>query len=138
VETEAEIDSLLALLDPTVVGFAPDCGQIAKGGGDPVAVARRHVDRIWHMHLKDLAPSWPELQAKGVPLDSPEGYAELGEGTCDVKGFVGVLEDTDFNGWLLAELDLSRYTPDKSATINRDYMLNELALGSEAASGSAR
>ena len=76
VETEAEIDGLLGLLDPALVGFAPDTGQIAKGGADPVAVMHRHAARIRHVHLKDLATEWPQLQAQGVPLDSPQGYAE--------------------------------------------------------------
>jgi inosose dehydratase len=137
IETEEEIDRLLGMLDPEVVGFAPDTGQIAKGGGDPVAVARRHRERIWHVHLKDLAADWPELRGRGISLDSPEGYAELGEGVCDLRGFLDVLEDADFSGWLLAELDLSRYTPDESARINRDFLWRELGLESGSAPSAA-
>src|SRR5207247_2441019 len=32
VETRDDIDAVMALLDPAAVGFAPDTGQIAKGG----------------------------------------------------------------------------------------------------------
>ena len=122
VETEAEIDLLLSLLDERLVGFAPDSGQIAKGGGDPVAVIKRHIARVRHVHLKDLSSDWPRLRAEGVPLNSPKGYAELGEGTVDLDGFLRVLDDANFAGWLLAELDESRYTPDRSAEINRDFL----------------
>lgn len=122
VETEAEIDLLLSLLDERLVGFAPDSGQIAKGGGDPVAVIKRHIARVRHVHLKDLSSDWPRLRAEGVPLNSPKGYAELGEGTVDLDGFLGVLDDANFSGWLLAELDESRYAPDRSAEINRDFL----------------
>ncbi|MGH2345142.1 MAG: sugar phosphate isomerase/epimerase family protein [Chloroflexota bacterium] len=128
VETPGEIDLLLSLLDPSLVGFAPDSGQIAKGGGDPSAVARAYADRIWHVHLKDLSKEWPRMEAAGIPLDSPKGYAELGEGTCDLKGFVDVLRETGYQGWLLAELDESNYTPDQSARINRDYIIDTLGL----------
>lgn len=128
VETTAEIEQLLALLDPELVGFAPDSGQIAKGGGDPVALARKYAQRIWHVHLKDLSPQWQQMQAAGVPLNSPKGYAELGEGVCDLKGFVQVLRDASYGGWILAELDESNYTPDQSATINRAYMERELGF----------
>jgi inosose dehydratase len=122
VETEAEIDLLLSLLDGGLVGFAPDSGQIAKGGGDPVAVIKRHITRVRHVHLKDLSKDWPRLRDEGVPLNSPKGYAELGEGTVDLDGFLQVLDDANFTGWLLAELDESRYTPDRSAEINRDFL----------------
>src|SRR5207247_122236 len=53
VETRDDIDAVMALLDPAAVGFAPDTGQIAKGGSDIMAVLRRHRDRITHVHLKD-------------------------------------------------------------------------------------
>lgn len=122
VETEAEIDLLLSFLDERLVGFAPDSGQIAKGGGDPVAVIKRHIGRVRHVHLKDLSSDWPRLRDEGVPLNSPKGYAELGEGTVDLDGFLRVLDDANFSGWLLAELDESRYTPDRSAEINRDFL----------------
>lgn len=67
-ETQEEIELLLNLLDPSVVGFAPDSGQIAKGGADPVALFRDYADRIRHVHLKDLSPEWGEMQGAGVPL----------------------------------------------------------------------
>jgi len=37
-ESRLEIDVLLDNLDPRCVGFAPDTGQIAKGGSDPLAM----------------------------------------------------------------------------------------------------
>jgi hypothetical protein len=40
-ESPLEIDVLLDRLDPVDVGFAPDTGQIAKGGDDPSAAVTR-------------------------------------------------------------------------------------------------
>ena len=82
-ETRLEIELLLSLLDPALVGFAPDTGQIAKGGADPVPLIARWADRIRYVHLKDLSATWEEQRAAGVPLRGPEGYAELGQGGID-------------------------------------------------------
>jgi inosose dehydratase len=79
-ESPLEIDVLLDNLDPALVGFAPDTGQIAKGGADPIAAVERWADRVQHVHLKDLSADWEEQRRAGVPLRGPEGYAELGQG----------------------------------------------------------
>ena len=52
-----EIDRLLELTDPQLVGLCFDTGHYRFGGGDPVAGLRRHRDRIWHMHFKDCSPA---------------------------------------------------------------------------------
>ena len=43
----------MRLTDAGLVGFAPDTGQIAKGGSDIVEVLTTYQDRINHVHLKD-------------------------------------------------------------------------------------
>jgi len=42
IETRADIDAIMDLLDPDAVGFAPDTGQIAKGGSDILEVMRTY------------------------------------------------------------------------------------------------
>ncbi|MFN6955260.1 MAG: TIM barrel protein, partial [Acetobacteraceae bacterium] len=53
VQSEAEIDRLMAATDPAV-GLLLDTGHLAAAGGDPVAAARRHAPRIAHVHCKDV------------------------------------------------------------------------------------
>ncbi len=96
VETRAEIDTILGAVDPTVVGFAPDTGQIAKGGGDPVAALRDHKSQIKHVHLKDYA---------GGQETAHGGYAPIGGGVMDMAGIFAVLEEAGFVGWVNVELD---------------------------------
>ena len=122
VETQGEIELLLSLLDPSVVGFAPDSGQIAKGGADPVPLFRSYADRIRHVHLKDLSPEWEEMKRAGVPLRSPAGYAELGEGLVDFPSIFEILNGITYPAWLMAELDETRRTPRESAEISRRYL----------------
>lgn len=43
--------------DPDAIGLCLDTGHIAYGGGDPVAIARRHAARIEHVHAKDVDPA---------------------------------------------------------------------------------
>ncbi len=125
--TRLEIELLLSLLDPALVGFAPDTGQIAKGGADPVPVIARWADRIRYVHLKDLAVGWEEQRAAGVPLRSPEGYAELGQGTIDFPRVLAILDRAAYDGWLMAELDEAKRPARESATLAKGYL--EQALG---------
>lgn len=111
VESRIEIDVLLRLLDPSLVGFAPDSGQIVKGGTDPVALVHDWGERIEHVHLKDVSVDWPQMQADGVKLDSAKGYAVLGEGTLDIDSFLDAVSECNPSGWIMAELDL----PDRPA-----------------------
>src|SRR6478735_4883751 len=56
VETDAEIDRLMAETGPAV-GLLFDSGHCAFAGGDPVALATRHLARINHVHCKDVRPA---------------------------------------------------------------------------------
>ena len=56
VETPAEIDKLLSLTDPSLVGLVLDMGHYMFGGGDPLQALKKHKDRIWHIHFKDCHP----------------------------------------------------------------------------------
>ena len=127
VQSPEEIDQIMELTDPRYVFFAPDSGQIAKGDGDPVAIARKYADRIAHVHLKDVATNWPELRNIGAALAMPAGYAPLGLGTVDLKGFIDVLADINYEGWILGELDQDD-DPKGSAAIGRQYLTEEMGF----------
>ena len=127
VQSPEEIDLIMDLTDPRYVFFAPDSGQIAKGDGDPVAIARKYADRIAHVHLKDVARNWPELREMGLALAMPAGYAPLGTGTVDLKGFIGVLEEINYDGWILGELD-QHDDPKGSAETGRQFLTEELGF----------
>lgn len=127
-ESHLEIDVLLVHLDPFAVGFAPDTGQIAKGGADPMPVIERWADRIRHVHAKDLSPRWAEMRQTGVPLRSPEGYAELGQGVIDHRPLIEILDRVDYSGWFMAELDEAARPAREAARLSRDYITESLNL----------
>jgi inosose dehydratase len=101
IETREEIDRTLELTDPALVSFAPDSGQIAKGGSDPVEVFRTYGDRIRHVHLKD----WNgHLDADG-DRSGYVNYEPIGSGVVDIGGLLEALRAADFDGWVNVELD---------------------------------
>ncbi|HVC32842.1 MAG TPA: xylose isomerase, partial [Chloroflexota bacterium] len=55
-------------------------------------------------------------------------FCELGLGIVDLKGAIGVLKETGYDGWLTIELDYTRRTPFESVEMSKDYLLRELHL----------
>ena len=109
IETPAEVDALLARTDPTLLGLCLDTGHAVYGGGDPVALARRHAARIRHVHLKDVRKQ-VLARAAGGELDFAAAvaagvFAPLGAGDVDLRGTLAVLRDAGYDGWLVVEQD---------------------------------
>jgi inosose dehydratase len=96
IETGDEIDAVMNAVDPDLVGFAPDTGQIAKGGSDAATKLRQYKDLIRHVHLKDYA---------GGRETAHHGYAPIGSGVIGMAGIFAVLEEAGFDGWVNVELD---------------------------------
>ncbi len=126
VETRQDIDTILALLDPAVVGFAPDTGQIAKGGSDILEVMRTYRRRITHVHLKDWGGTY-ERDAEGRELDSTGyvNYVPVGSGVLPIPALLDILLEDGFTGWVNVELDgtpRAPRPPREAARISREYL----------------
>jgi inosose dehydratase len=88
VETPEEIDRLMELTDPSLLGLCLDTGHHlfgSHGRGDPLGTLRRHGDRVWHVHFKDCDTSvvasahtkdWDYFAAVGNGV-----FCELGRGS---------------------------------------------------------
>jgi inosose dehydratase len=130
IETGAEIDTIMELTDPALMGYAPDTGQITKGGTDILANLRKHLNRIEHVHLKDWNGSF-ERDGDGREIDR-SGYANyepVGNGVLPMPEIMDILRGTDPNIWINVELDgTSRAprTPYEAAKMSRDYLGNLL------------
>jgi inosose dehydratase len=126
VETRADIDTILALLDPRWVGFAPDTGQIAKGGSDILAVLRTYRDRIVHVHLKDWSGK-VAYDADGKEIDATGyvNYTPIGQGILPMPAILDLLLADDFAGWINVELDgtpRAPRPPREAAALSRRYL----------------
>ncbi|RPJ50476.1 MAG: xylose isomerase [Chloroflexi bacterium] len=133
VETPAEIEKLLSLTDPQLLGLVFDSGHYRFGGGDPLEGLRKHRERAWHFHFKDYSPvvgrqsaaqGWDYFESvrRGV-------FCELGQGEIDFPALIQELESSGYQGWGVVEQDVlpGMGKPKVSASRNREY-LKELGL----------
>jgi inosose dehydratase len=109
VEFEDEVETLVADTDPAIVKLCIDTGHCAYAGIDPVALYRRHADRVVYFHLKDVdrgrllgalarALSFEQAVAARV-------FCPLGQGVVDFAGLRAALEEHGFHGWAAVEQD---------------------------------
>ena len=104
---ERDIDLFMTLTDPRYVWLCPDSCHIALGGGDPVAVARRHRQRIALAHWKDaVKPIDVELTIDETIFAQQQPYmTELGTGIVDWRGWAAAMARTASADLVLIELD---------------------------------
>lgn len=134
VETPDEIARVMESVDPEVVFMAPDTGQIAKGGGDAVAVIRRYLSMIQHIHLKDYIGGTSRADDKQDPVDRTGylDYVPLGDGVVDIPAIVSDLEGAGYDGWWMVELDGTGQAPrppKDAAAMSRTYLDTFLTEG---------
>ena len=108
VENDQEVDLLMALTGPAV-GLLFDSGHCVFSGGDPTALLQRHVDRVVHVHCKDIrkdmmdrARATDESFMQAV-LDSV--FTVPGDGFIDFPALFAVLNETGYQGWLVCEAE---------------------------------
>ena len=100
VETAADVERMLELSE---VGWCLDTGHLLIGGVDPAEFARRHGDRVVHVHLKDVDMAVARRGLSLVQAVQAGLFRPLGAG--DVR-LDEVLDGLDGYGrWLVLEQD---------------------------------
>jgi inosose dehydratase len=94
VETHDEVYAVMDSVNPKYMSFAPDVGQLQKGGSDAAQVIRDFAKITTHMHLKDYS--------NGKYM---AGYCPLGMGFVDIESILNTLEVTGLNPDVMYELD---------------------------------
>lgn len=128
VETPEEIDQLMRLTDPKLLGLVLDMGHYMFGGGNPLEALKNNKDRIWHVHFKDCDPAIVK-KSKKEGLDyfqsvSAGIFCELGKGAVDFPSIVKELKNSGYNGWIVVEQDIlpGMGNPKVCALRNREYI----------------
>ena len=114
VETRDEVYAVMESVDTRVFKFAPDVGQLQKGGADAAKVIKDFAAITVHMHLKDFV-NGPHMG----------GYCPLGLGMVDLKAILETMEQANPKANIMHELDGSRnmpYTPRQTAEISKWYL----------------
>ena len=109
VQTAEEIDRLLAGTDPALLSLLYDTGHLAFSGEDPVAVLKKHITRVRHVHLKDVRLKVLDR----VKPDRLSFLAAVKQGVFTVPGDGGVsfepvfktLEGSGYSGWYVVEAE---------------------------------
>jgi inosose dehydratase len=106
VERTEEVERFLVDSD---LPLCLDTGHLLIGGTDPVDLARRHPDRIGHLHLKDVRADLADAVRTGR-LGYAEAvrrgvYVPLGDGDVDIEAMVRFVHGAGYRGWYVLEQD---------------------------------
>lgn len=109
VQTVDEVKRLLDNTNPEFVYLCYDSGHFTLSGEDPVAACRLFVDRIGHVHLKDIRKQeMDEAIAKDLTFRQTvlvNCFTVPGDGFVDFVGIFDCLSENDYQGWLLVEAE---------------------------------
>lgn len=102
-------DDISRVLDSCDVHFCLDTGHMAFGGQDPVQFAKDAMDRVGHVHLKDIRLDMvgPVLDREVSLMQATQAgiFTPLGQGDVDILGVVQALEQAQYQGWYVIEQD---------------------------------
>lgn len=132
IQAEADLERLLAGVPEMLLLL--DAGHLAFAGIDPVGVARRHADRIGHVHLKSVRAevaaqvrregwSFYRAVANGV-------FTVAGDGCVNYPEIFRMLARADYRGWLVveAEEDPVKVPALPKARAARDYVRSQTGV----------
>jgi len=125
IETEHEIEYVLANIDASLLGASLDIGHLAWAGIDYVDFLRRHRDRLLDLHIKDLdlevARQTREHDTSYTDASNRRLFLEPGLGQIDFAGVFAAIGD-DFPGWLIIEVDRATMEPFESAKFSWEWV----------------
>ena len=134
VQTADEIARLMENTDPKNLSLLYDTGHLFFSGDDHLAVLKKWINRVGHVHLKDVRPpvlkkaikgKWSFLQAvkEGV-------FTVPGDGSIDFEPVFRILKQAKYAGWWVveAEQDPSKANPLEYAIKARSYIREKAKL----------
>lgn len=128
VETPHEINQLMSLTDPELLGLCLDTGHFSFGGGKPENIIKQYANRIWHVHFKDFNPlvAQASRDLNGNYFDAIKNgvFCELGKGNVDFKTIIHLLIEIGYDDWIVVEQDIfpGMGHPKQYAKSNREYI----------------
>ena len=134
VQTSEETDRMMANTDPRYVFLCYDTGHFTFAGEDPLLMLKKYVDRVGHVHLKDMRLSIVEQVKKNnwsfLTAVRNGAFTVPGDGDVDFDPVFKVLSDAHYEGWLLveAEQDPAKANPLEYAIKGRKYIREHAGL----------
>lgn len=133
IETPQEIEDLMQLTDPTLVGLVFDTGHYVFGAGNTTENTVmdgviRFAERIWYVHIKDcnLAIANEASSREWGYFESVKNgvFCELGHGVVPFENLINWLRTISYNGFVTVEQDVlpGMGSPMQSARRNREFL----------------
>jgi inosose dehydratase len=132
VQTLEEVNRLMENTDPNHVHLLYDTGHIFVSDGNYLNLLNKHIDRIKHVHFKDVRQNVRvqcEKEGKSFLQSFLTGmFTVPGDGCIDFREVYRKLLDTNYSGWIVieAEQDPSVAHPLEYALIARKYIDEKL------------
>jgi len=112
-----EIYNAIKDMDPRM-GICLDIGHTKRINRDPVEDFKEYFDRIFDVHIKDVAPTEKH----------PEGYTcIMGRGTIDLVSFLKTVVESNYSGTLALEYEEEKSDPQPAMMESFGYVRGILA-----------
>jgi inosose dehydratase len=97
---------MLDFVDSPLLQMTFDTGNVYIAGQDPVTFLQRHVKRVSHVHVKDVAPQLADLQ-RGKQTGIGMSHSAVGGGVNadNIEKCFAVLKESGFDGAVSLECD---------------------------------
>ncbi len=110
VQNPEEIDKIMSLTDPELVYMLFDTGHATVGGGDAVAILKKYMDRVGHIHVKDVRKEILKQVQDGDQSflwGVKNGmFTVPGDGSCvDWDGVFDIIKNSNYEGWIVVEAE---------------------------------
>ena len=134
VQTSEETDRMMSNTDPDLVFLCYDTGHFTFAGESPLTMLEKYVDRVGHVHLKDMRlPVVEEVKKNNMSFLQAVrsgAFTVPGDGDVDFDPIFKVLADAGYKGWLLveAEQDPAKANPLEYAMKGRAYIREHTGL----------
>ncbi len=134
VQTTEEIDKLMEMTNPNLVYLLFDTGHLVFSGEEHLAVLKKYVNRIKHVHLKDIrAEVVEEVKEKKMSFlqaVKAGAFTVPGDGSIDFEPVFKVLAENNYEGYLLveAEQDPAKANPLEYAIKARKYIREKAGI----------
>ena len=134
VQDPDEVERMMANTDPEYVSLLFDTGHFTYCGADPLEMVKKYVNRIKHVHLKDIRPEVVK-EVKDYDLIDLEGlrravFTVPGDGCIDYDPIFKVLDENRYEGYMLveAEQDPAKANPLEYAIKARKFIREKTGL----------
>lgn len=134
VQTLEEVDKLMEMTDPKLVHLLFDSGHFTFSGENPEEALRKHVNRVKHVHLKDVRKEvLDKVKAENLSFlqaVKAGAFTVPGDGMIDFEPLFKILHEKNYEGWFVveAEQDPAKANPLEYAMKARKYIAEKTGL----------